>query len=89
MVAQHQIVELDHMDAKTADSALAVLHAYTAPGVISANSWDSPRRSRDLRHRRLRDAGRGSSPSAFVTQWRDYKKMADARYPFGFATGRT
>ena len=42
MIQQHFIVELDHMDAKTADATLSILEAHHYSGVISAHSWDSP-----------------------------------------------
>ena len=42
MIKQHFIVELDHMDNKTADATLSLLEAHHYSGVISAHSWDSP-----------------------------------------------
>jgi len=42
MIKRHFIVELDHMDARTADEVLGILESARYSGVISSHSWDSP-----------------------------------------------
>ena len=77
MIQQHFIVELDHMDAKTADQTLAMLEANHYSGVISAHSWDSPQENlriyklggfmtpiTDSRRSRSSPSGRTSARSA-------------------------
>ena len=46
MIKQHFIVELDHMDAKTADETLSILEQHHYSGVISAHCGTRRRRTR-------------------------------------------
>jgi hypothetical protein len=88
MIAHHDIVELDHMDAKTADDALSILEAAHAPGVVSAHSWDSPEENAGIyRTGGFVTPAAGSSPTAFVAQWRDDKQRAGNLPFFGFGYG--
>jgi hypothetical protein len=88
MVSRHDIVEIDHMDAKTADDALAILEGLHAPGVISAHSWDSPQENAGIyRTGGFVTPAAGSSPTAFVAQWRDDRQMAGNAPFFGFGYG--
>ena len=88
MVADHVIVELDHMDAKTADQALSILVHDHAPGVISAHSWDSPDQNRGIYSTGgFVTPSAGKASSAFVAEWKQYKAMRDPKYPFGFGYG--
>ena len=88
MIQQHFIVELDHMDAKTADAALSILEAHHYSGVISAHSWDSPEQNP-----RIYNLGgfvtpiAGASPAAFLSQWRDSLKIRDKRFYSGAGFG--
>jgi hypothetical protein len=88
MIQQHFIVELDHMDAATADAALSILEAHHYSGVISAHSWDSPEENP-----RIYNLGgfvtpiAGASPAAFVSQWRDSLKIRNPRFYNGSGFG--
>ena len=88
MIQQHFIVELDHMDAKTADAALSILEAHHYSGVISAHSWDSPEQNP-----RIYNLGgfvtpiAGASPAAFLSQWRDSLQIRNKRFYSGAGFG--
>src|SRR5205823_1013759 len=88
MIQQHFIVELDHMDAKTADAVLSILEANKYSGVISAHSWDSPEENP-----RIYNLGgfvtpiAGASPSAFLSQWRASLKIRNHRFFNGSGFG--
>jgi hypothetical protein len=88
MIQEHFIVELDHMDAKTADAALGVLEAHHYSGVVSAHSWDSPQENP-----RIYNLGgfvtpiAGASPTRFVSQWRESRRIRNPRYYFGSGFG--
>jgi hypothetical protein len=92
MIKQHFIVELDHMDALTADDTLSILEAHHYSGVISAHSWDSPEENT-----RIYNLGgfvtpiAGSSPASFIAQWQASLKIRNHRFYNGPAsvTGRT
>ncbi len=88
MIEQHFIVELDHMDVKTADATLSILEAHHYSGVISAHSWDSPEENP-----RIYNLGgfvtpiAGASPAAFLSQWRDSLKIRNKRFYSGAGFG--
>jgi hypothetical protein len=88
MIQQHFIVELDHMDAKTADQTLSVLEANHYSGVISAHSWDSPQENP-----RIYNLGgfvtpiAGSSPASFIAQWRTSETVRNSRFLSGTGFG--
>jgi hypothetical protein len=88
MIKLHFIVELDHMDAKAADSALSVLEAHRYSGVISAHSWDSPEENS-----RIYNLGgfvtpiAGASPASFVSQWQASLKIRNKRFYSGAGFG--
>ena len=88
MIQQHFIVELDHMDAKTADVTLSILEAHHYSGVISAHSWDSPEENP-----RIYNLGgfvtpiAGASPAAFISQWRTSLQIRNQRYYNGSGFG--
>ncbi len=88
MIQQHFIVELDHMDAKTADSVLSILEANHYSGVISAHSWDSPEENP-----RIYNLGgfvtpiAGASPAAFVDQWHASLAIRNKRFLNGTGFG--
>jgi len=42
MIKRHMIVEVDHMSAKAANRALAILEEADYPGVISSHTWTDP-----------------------------------------------
>jgi hypothetical protein len=88
MIKQHFIVELDHMDAKTADAALSILEAHHYSGVVSAHSWDSPEENP-----RIYNLGgfvtpiAGASPQSFIDQWKASLGNRNKRYYNGTGFG--
>jgi hypothetical protein len=88
MVRRHFIVELDHMDAKTADATLSILEAHHYSGVVSAHSWDSPEENP-----RIYNLGgfvtpiAGASPGAFVAQWKASRSIRNPRFLNGLGFG--
>ncbi|HEY2635972.1 MAG TPA: hypothetical protein VGI54_01175, partial [Solirubrobacteraceae bacterium] len=88
MAKRHDVLQLDHMDAKTADAALALAEKLHYSGVVSAHSWDSPPESG-----RIYKLGgfvtpiAGSSPAAFVDEWRADKKLRAKSNPYRFGFG--
>ena len=88
MIKQHFIVELDHMDAKTADAALSIIEAHHYSGVISAHSWDSPQENTAI----YNVGGfvtpiAGASPASFVSQWQASEKIRNKRFYNGTGFG--
>jgi hypothetical protein len=88
MIQEHFIVELDHMDAKTADDTLSILEAHHYSGVVSAHSWDSPQENP-----RIYNLGgfvtpiAGASPQAFIDQWRASLQIRNKRFFNGTGFG--
>ena len=88
MIQEHLIVELDHMDVKTADATLSLLEAHHYSGVISAHSWDSPQENP-----RIYNLGgfmtpiAGASPSSFVDQWKTSLTVRNKRFYSGTGFG--
>ena len=88
MVKRHLVVQLDHMDAKTADQALSVLEAQHYSGVVSAHSWDSPEENP-----RIYNLGgfitpiAGASPASFIAQWKATLPIRNPRFYGGFGYG--
>ena len=88
MIQEHMIVELDHMDAKTADQTLSILEAHHYSGVVSAHSWDSPEENP-----RIYNLGgfmtpiAGASPSSFVDQWKTSLTVRNKRFYGGTGFG--
>jgi hypothetical protein len=88
MIKQHFIVELDHMDALTADTTLSILEAHHYSGVISAHSWDSPEENT-----RIYNLGgfvtpiAGSSPASFIAQWKTGLAVRNHRFYNGAGFG--
>lgn len=88
MIQQHFIVELDHMDVKTADATLSVLEAHHYSGVVSAHSWDSPQENP-----RIYNLGgfvtpiAGSSPASFIDYWRTTRTIRNTKFYSGTGFG--
>ncbi len=88
MIQEHFIVELDHMDAKTADDTLSILEAHHYSGVISAHSWDSPQENA-----RIYNLGgfvtpiAGASPASFIAQWKASQAIRNHRFYNGAGFG--
>jgi hypothetical protein len=88
MMDEHFIIQLDHMDALTADQTLAVIEKRNYSGVVSAHSWDSPQENPPIyRLGGFVNPIAGSSPQAFVADWRADRAIADPRFYFGFGYG--
>lgn len=87
MIKQHLIIQLDHMDSKTATAALAIATGAHYSGVVSAHCCSSPQLFRQI----YADGGFISEPVApagsFVAIEREDKAQADPRYHFGFGYG--
>jgi hypothetical protein len=88
MIRQHFIVELDHMDAKSADSTLSILEQHHYSGVISAHSWDSPEQNpRIYKLGGFMTPIAGASPGSFVSQWQASRRVRDKRFLSGLGFG--
>ncbi|MDQ6605716.1 MAG: hypothetical protein M3Z06_04120, partial [Actinomycetota bacterium] len=88
LIGRHLVLQLDHMDAVTADQTLAILERRHYSGVVSAHSWDSPQQNGPI----YQLGGfitpiAGSSPGAFVSSWRAARAIRSPRYYFGFGYG--
>jgi hypothetical protein len=88
MIDRHLVLQLDHMDAVTADQTLAILERRHYAGVVSAHSWDSPQENGPI----YQLGGfitpiAGSSPAAFVSAWKAARAIRSNRYYFGFGYG--
>ena len=87
MIKQHFIVQLDHMDSKTATSALAIAEQHHYAGVVSAHCCSSPQL-----FRRIYALGGYVNPpvqpaASFLSAWKSDKAVHDPRYGFGFGWG--
>ncbi len=87
MIQQHFIVELDHMDAKTADSALSVLEAHHYSGVISAHSWDSPEENPRVYNLGGFVTPIAGTPQDEISAWKDDAKIRNTKYYGGAGFG--
>jgi hypothetical protein len=87
MIRDHFIIQLDHMDSKTATAALAIATAAHYSGVVSAHCCSSPQLFEQI----YGDGGFVSEPvapaPAFATIERQDKADSDPRYHFGFGYG--
>jgi hypothetical protein len=88
MIARHQIIEIDHMDAKTGDAALSIIEQHHYSGVVSPHDWSSPQQ-----FPRIYNTGgfitpiAHASPEGFVSEWTADKKLRNPKYKFGFGYG--
>jgi hypothetical protein len=87
MIKQHVIIQLDHMDSKTATAALAIATASHYSGVVSAHCCSSAQ----LFHPVYADGGFITPPveptAAFAGTWKSDRALADSKYHFGFGWG--
>jgi hypothetical protein len=87
MIKQHFIIQLDHMDSKTADAALAIAQSEHYSGVVSAHCCSSAQ----LFGRIYSTGGFISEPvapaSAFVSIYKADKAQSSSKYAFGFGYG--
>jgi hypothetical protein len=87
MIQQRLIIQLDHMDSKTATAALSIAEKAHYAGVVSAHCCSSPQL-----FRRIYAAGGFVNPPAqptlsLVGVWKMDKAMRNPRYKFGFGFG--
>ncbi len=81
------MIQLDHMDSKTATAALAIAEAHHYSGVVSAHCCSSPQLfQRHLRHRRVHHPARRSRRRLSCHLEGD-KAESDPKYHFGFGWG--
>jgi hypothetical protein len=87
MIKQHFLIQLDHMDSKTATAALAIAEANHYAGVASAHCCSSPQ----LFQRIYATGGFVNPPVAptagFAGVWSSDKGLRARRYQFGFGYG--
>jgi hypothetical protein len=87
MIKRHFIIQLDHMDSKTATAALSIATAHHYSGVVSAHCCSSAQ----LFKRIYADGGFITPPvetaPAFVGTWRKDRAERDPAYHFGFGWG--
>lgn len=87
MIKQHVIIQLDHMDSKTATSALSIVQAAHYSGVVSAHCCSSPQLFKGIYH----TGGFVTEPvgpaTAFTATWKVDKADSDPKYHFGFGYG--
>ncbi len=87
MIAQHFVIQTDHMDSKTASAAISIAAASHYSGVVSAHCCSSPQL-----FQRIYNAGGIVNPpvepaAAFVASWKADKALRDPRFHFGFGWG--
>jgi hypothetical protein len=87
MIQQHLIIQLDHMDSKTATAALSIARSERYSGVVSAHCCSSPQL-----FKRIYALGGFVNPPAqptlsMVGIWKMDKKLSSPRYTFGFGWG--
>jgi hypothetical protein len=87
MIKQHLIIQLDHMDSKTATAALSIAESKRYAGVVSAHCCSSPQL-----FKRIYALGGFVNPPAqptlsMVGIWRMDKAMSNPKYTFGFGWG--
>jgi hypothetical protein len=87
MIKQHLLIQLDHMDSKTADAALAIAQAGHYSGVISAHCCSSAQ----LFQRMYATGGMITPPvqptQAFAARWSADRALHKPGYHFGFGWG--
>ncbi len=87
MIKQHFLIQLDHMDSKTASAALSIAEANHYSGVVSAHCCSSPQ----LFQRVYAIGGFVTPPvqpaAAFVSTWQKDKWVSSPKYHFGFGYG--
>ena len=87
MIRQHLIIQLDHMDSKTATAALSIAESEHYAGVVSAHCCSSPQL-----FQRIYATGGFVNPPTQPTQslvgiWKQDKALRSPRFMFGFGYG--
>jgi hypothetical protein len=87
MIRQHLIIQLDHMDSKTATAALGIAEANHYSGVVSAHCCSSPQLFKGI----YASGGFITPPveptNAFLGTWKSDMAVADPAYKVGFGYG--
>ncbi len=87
MIQQHVIIQLDHMDSKTATAALAIAQTAHYSGVVSAHCCSSPQLFKSV----YATGGFITPPvepsTAFAGTWKSDTAVSDPRYHLGFGWG--
>jgi hypothetical protein len=87
MIKQHLIIQLDHMDSKTATAALSIAESARYSGVVSAHCCSSPQ----LFHRIYALGGFVNPPAqptlSLFGIWKMDKAQSSPKYKFGFGFG--
>lgn len=84
MMKRHLIIELDHMDVKTANAALQIINNAHYAGIVSSHSWDAPQDHADI----YRDGGIVTPyGSGSIADWRADRAVSSPRFPFGYGFG--
>src|SRR5207302_9328807 len=87
MIASHMVIQLDHMDSKTATSALSIAHASHYSGVVSAHCCSSPQLFKGV----YGTGGFVTPPieptNAFLATWKSDMAVSDPKYQVGFGWG--
>jgi hypothetical protein len=87
MIKQHFLIQLDHMDSKTATAALAIAQAAHYSGVISAHCCSSPQLFAGVYATGGFISPPAESAAAFVATWKADKALSSPKYHFGLGYG--
>ena len=87
MIKRHFIIQLDHMDSKTATAALSIIQSAHYSGAVSAHCCSSPQLFQGI----YATGGFISAPvapaAAFATTLGKDQALSDPKYHFGFGYG--
>ena len=87
MIKQHLIIEIDHMDVKTANQVLQLVKAAHYAGTVSSHSWDSQLDHADVYKLGGFIAPYPNSPKEGIVQWRADKIASNPDVLFGYGYG--
>jgi hypothetical protein len=88
MIRRHFMIELDHMDVKTAADSLDIIEQRHYSGAVSAHSWDTAGDNKRiyLTGGFVAPSGQGT-PAGFIRQWQIDRADLRHSYLFGFGYG--
>jgi hypothetical protein len=87
MIKQHLIIQLDHMDSKTAASALSIATAAHYSGVVSAHCCGSPQLYKGIYATGGMITEAVAPAAAFIGTMKKDEAVRDPKYHFGFGYG--